>query len=85
MPYMPSVAFLAAAHKGRIKNIRATSLRETKEERNPGVVILTFESEALAYDKQQTQQLGHSGNNLIIVWEEMDGYGGYTTKVTAHI
>ena len=61
MPYMTSAASLAAAHKGRIKNIRASALRETKEERTPGVSILIFEKEALAYDKQQTQLFGDTG------------------------
>ena len=52
---------MAAAHKGRVKNIRASTLRETKEERNPGVVILTFEEETIKYDKQQAELLGHPG------------------------
>ena len=42
MPLLPAAASLAAAHEGRIKNIRATTLRETNEKRNPGVVILTL-------------------------------------------
>lgn len=58
---MPAAASLAAAHKGRIKNIRTTTLRDTKDERNPGVVILTFEDECLKYDKQNESQLGHTG------------------------
>ena len=36
---------MAAAHKGKIKNIRSTALKEMKEENNPGIVILKFESE----------------------------------------
>ena len=65
MPYMPAVASLAAAHKEKIKNIRATALRETKEERNPGVIILGFEDQALAYDKQQMKELGQSGTTKL--------------------
>ena len=58
MPYMPS---LAAAHKGKIKNIRSTTLRETKEEHNPQVVIINFEKEAKAYDRQQVLKTGSAG------------------------
>ena len=61
MPYLPAAASLAAAHKGKLKNIRASTLHETKESRNPGVVILTFEEETLKYDKQQSEQLGYPG------------------------
>jgi len=45
--YMPAAASLAATHKGKIKNIRAAVLKETKEARNPGVVILSFEGESI--------------------------------------
>lgn len=61
MPYLPVAASLAAVHKGKIKNIRSAALRETKEERNPGFVILTFEGEAQNYDKSHQQQLGYLG------------------------
>ena len=55
---MPS---LAAAHKGKIKNIRSTTLRETKEQHNPQVVIINFEKEAMAYDRQQVLKTGSAG------------------------
>ena len=58
---MPAVASLAAAHKGRIKNIRSAVLRETKEEHNPGVVIISFEKEAVAYDREQVLKTGAAG------------------------
>ena len=61
MPYIPSAASLAAAHKGKIKNIRSTVLRDMKEEKNPGIVILKFESEALTYDDEQ-KKIGSTGN-----------------------
>ncbi len=61
MPYMPAAASLAAAHKGKVKNIRSAVLRETKEDRNPGVVIINFESETLAYDKKQVMKTGAAG------------------------
>ena len=53
MAYMPAVTSLAAANKDKTKNIRATILRHQKEEKNPGVVIMNFESESLDYDKKQ--------------------------------
>ena len=61
MPYLPAAASLAAAHKGKVKNIRASTLRETRVLRNPGVVIFTFEEETLQYDKQQSEQVGPQG------------------------
>ena len=61
MPYMPSAASLTATHKGKIKIIRSVVLKELKEN-NPGVVILKFESEALAYDKEQTRKIEQTGN-----------------------
>lgn len=61
MSYMPAAASLAATHKGKIKNIRAAVLKETKEARNPGVVILSFEGESIEYDKKCTDILGGPG------------------------
>ncbi len=43
------------AHKGKVKNIRAGVLHETEEERNPGVVILTFEELALQHEQQNSE------------------------------
>lgn len=62
MPYMPSAASLAAAHKGKIKNIHSAVLRDMKEEKNSGIVILKFESETLAYDDEQKKKFGLTGN-----------------------
>ena len=61
MPYMPAAASLAAAHKGKIKNIRSTTLQETKEEHNPRVVIINFEKEAMEYDRHQVVKTGAAG------------------------
>lgn len=66
LQYMPAAASLAATHKGKIKNIRAAALKETKEERNPGVVILSFENETIEYDKQSKEQLGCPGTFILI-------------------
>lgn len=67
MPYLPAAASLAAAHKGKVKNIRASTLRETKESRNPDIVILTFEEEILQYDKQQIEELGQPGRIILLL------------------
>lgn len=64
MSYLPAVASLAAAHKGRVKNIRSAALRESKDERNPGFVILTFEDAAIRFDKENVHQIGNSGELL---------------------
>ena len=64
MPYLPSAASLAAAHKGKIKNIHSN---EMKEENNPGIVILKFEvHEILAYDKEQIKRFGQTGMHHIL-------------------
>ena len=72
MPYLPAAASLLAAHKGRIQNIRAATLRETKEERNLGVVILTFEDESRRYDQSE-----HSGYSGSVTFNSTGGRGGY--------
>jgi len=64
MPYIPAAASLAATHKGKIKNIRAAMLKETKEERIPGVVILSFENDSVEYDKHGAEQFGSLGKYL---------------------
>ena len=64
---MPAAASFSAAHKGRIQNIRAATLRETKEERKPGVVILNFEDESVRYDKSQKEHLGYSGMKHVVL------------------
>ena len=61
MPYMPAAASLAAAHKGKIGNIRMAALRETKEDRSAGVVIMNFEKQSVVYDRQQVSKTGAAG------------------------
>ena len=54
-------ASLAATHKGKVKNIQAAVLSETKEVRNPGVVIHYFENKTTEYDKQSKEQMDGPG------------------------
>jgi hypothetical protein len=61
MPYLPATASLAAAHKGKVGNIRAAALRQTKEDRITEIVILNFEEECLKFDQQNKEQLGYVG------------------------
>ena len=61
MPYIPAVASLAAAHKRKIKNIRAAVLKDTKEERSLGAIVCSFEIESIEYDKQSTDVFGTLG------------------------
>lgn len=65
MPYIPATATLAAAHKGRIGNIRAASLRESKDDKIPEVVIVTFETESVKFDEKQTEHCGSTGIEFV--------------------
>ena len=68
MSYMPAVASLAATNKDKIKNIRATILRDTKDEKKPGVVIMNFESETTSYDKKQLETSGGGGTVYVCAY-----------------
>lgn len=53
MEYMPGAASLAATHRGKIKNIRLSTLQDASQNIDPRACILDFEKEAVAYDKKQ--------------------------------
>ena len=58
MSYMPGAASLAATHRGKVKNIRLSTLRDNQMTQDPKSCILNFEKETEAYDvttKQETQ------------------------------
>ena len=81
VPYIQGVASLAATHKGKVANIRAATLRQTKDERIPEVVILTFEEETLKYDEKNKECTGYLGKyheslsiNFMINTEHMEEY-----------
>ena len=61
MDYMPGAASLAAAHRGKIKNIRLSTLRDAQQNVDPRTCILDFEKESLAYDRQQRLSTGVEG------------------------
>ena len=42
LPYMPGAASAAAAHKGKVKNIRLTTLRDVRQTKDSRGVILDF-------------------------------------------
>lgn len=67
MPYIPGAASLAATHKGKVQNIRASALRQTKDDRMLEMLILTFEEETLKYDQQNKEQFGNIGRLLLSV------------------
>ncbi len=47
MEYMPGAASLAATNRGKIKNIRLSTLRESQSVIDPRSAVLDFENEAL--------------------------------------
>ena len=53
MDYMPGAASLAATHRGKIKNICLSTLRDASQNIDQRSCILDFEKEAIAYDKKQ--------------------------------
>lgn len=61
MEYMPGAASLAATHRGKIKNIRLSTLRDAGQNVDPRACILDFEKESLAYDKKQKLNATNEG------------------------
>ena len=65
MDYMPAASALAAAHQGKLKNIRKATLRDNELMHDPRAYILQFEKEALAHNaamaKETQGKLTHGG------------------------
>ena len=59
MEYMPSAASLAAAHKGKFKNLRLLTLRDNHVD--PRSCMLRLEKDALEYDKSNKENIGIQG------------------------
>ena len=51
MNYMPGAASSAANHRGRIKNLRLSTLRDSQQTCDARSYILQFEKDTLAFDK----------------------------------
>lgn len=56
MPYLPGASALAATHRGKLKNIRLSTLRDTQITSDPRSSILQFEKESVGYDKIQKKE-----------------------------
>ena len=59
MSYMPGAASLAAVHRGRIKIIRGSTLRESAA--NPKTSIIDCEKQTQKYDKEAQEIFGSPG------------------------
>lgn len=58
MKYMPGAVFLAATHRGKIKNIQLATLRDTDMSQDPKACNLNFEKETISHDNA-TRQNSH--------------------------
>ena len=54
---MPGAASLAATHRAKIKNIRLSTLHDTRQTLDPKSVILDFERDTLNYDKSMKENV----------------------------
>lgn len=58
MDYMPGAASLTATHKGKVKNLRLTALREKTQGLPPEANTLNLEKVTKQYDSDQEQASG---------------------------
>ena len=65
MSYIPGAASLAATHRGKVKNIRLSTLRDASQNVDHRACILDFEKEAIAFDNTQKRQSSNGGEHLI--------------------
>ena len=65
MSYIPGAASLAATHRGKVKNIRLTTLRDANQNMDHHTCILDFEKETIAFDKKQRQQCADGREHFI--------------------
>ena len=63
MSYMPGEASLAAVHRGKIKNIQGSTLRESAV--NPKTGTVQFEKQTQKYDKEAQEVFGSPGNTVL--------------------
>ena len=58
MNYMPGAASLAATHKGRVKNLRLSTLRDTQRVSDFRTSILDLERVTLHHDHTMKEHVG---------------------------
>lgn len=54
--YIPGVASLAAAHRGKVKNIRLSTIRDSNMTPDAKSCILNFEKKTVSYDRSMKLQ-----------------------------
>ena len=64
LDYMPGAASSAATHKGRLKNVRLSALRDGGHA-DPRACFLKLESDAKRYDNSMKENIGVNGNNFV--------------------
>ena len=65
MSYMPGAPSLATTHRGKVKNIHLSTLRDNEMTQNPKSCILNFEKEAEAHMYVTTMKSVRD-NNIIV-------------------
>lgn len=63
MNYIPGAASLAATHRGKIKNIRLSSLRDTEMTPDAKACILNFEKGTVLLDNAMKKQAKGTSHN----------------------
>ena len=56
MQYLPAASSLAATYRGKLKNIRLSTMRDTKMTSDPRSSVLQFEKECVSYDHAQKSE-----------------------------
>ena len=72
MDYMPSAASLAAAHKGKLKNLRLKTLHNHHGDTR--ACILNFEKDTKHHDNSMKQSIGSEGKLLAVVTCTLPSY-----------
>ena len=60
MKYIPGAMYLAATHRGKVKNIRLSTLRDSGMTSGAKTCILNFEKESLQHDSATKQETKHT-------------------------
>lgn len=68
MEYIPGAASLAATHRGRIKNLRLSTLRDSQQNADPRSSILDFEKETVAHDRAMKGKVEGACTHATLPW-----------------